>query len=64
MIRTILNVNNVPTNWIFENYCNLNEKLYGQSIKILSMFNHKDSDPSMIIFVPTDNNHYLFKDFI
>ena len=63
MIRTILNINDIPTNWIFENYCNLTEKLHGQSVKILSMFNHKDSVPSMIIFVPTDDNHYLFKDF-
>tara|TARA_R110002020_G_scaffold190644_1_gene390213 strand:+ start:4311 stop:5252 length:942 start_codon:yes stop_codon:yes gene_type:complete len=63
MIRTIFNIDDIPSNWIFENYCNLNEKLYGQSVKILSMFNHKDTVPSMVIYVPNDDNKYLFKDF-
>ena len=56
MIRTIFNIDDIPSNWIFENYCNLNEKLYGQSVKILSMFNHKDTVPSMVIYVPNDDN--------
>jgi len=61
MIRTKLNIESVPSNWIFEHYCNLNEKLYGQDVKILSLFNNKDSVPSMVIYLK--ENKYLFKDF-
>jgi len=63
MIRTKFKIDNIPSNWIFEHYCKLKEKLHGQSVKILSMFNHKDTVPSMVIYVPDDKNEYLFKDF-
>lgn len=52
----------VPTSWIFEYYLNLNEKLTGQNVKILSVFNRRDKVPSMIIYCESANR-YKFKDF-
>lgn len=64
MISTKHIVNNildVPTSWVFETYCNLSEKLHGQDVKIRSLFNSRDSVPSMVIFCRQDK--YYFKDF-
>jgi hypothetical protein len=58
----VSNIFDVPTGWIFEYYLNLNEKLTGQNVKILSVFNRKDKVPSMIIYCESDSK-YKFKDF-
>jgi hypothetical protein len=55
-------VTDVPATWIFENFCNLTEKLSGQDIKIKSLFNPNDKTPSMCIYV-AKNGVYKFKDF-
>lgn len=60
MISTIIS-DNIPETWIFENYCNLNEKLTGQSVRIKSIYNPLEKTPSMIIYYK--NNHYQFHDF-
>lgn len=52
----------VPNEWVFENFLNLNEKLEGQSVSIKSVFNKKDSDPSMIIYLH-NNGKYKFNDY-
>ncbi len=52
----------VPSNWIFEQYCSLPETLVGQDVKIKSIFNARDSVPSMVIFC-RENGDYYFKDF-
>ena len=49
MIRTtqlVSDLNEVPETWIFEYYLNLTEKLDGQDIKMTSIFNSKDKEPS------------------
>ena len=51
----------VPSSWVFENYCGISEKLVGQDVKIKSLFNPRDSVPSMVIFCRQDR--YFFKDF-
>jgi hypothetical protein len=61
MISTINKIDRIPDTWIFEHYCNLNEKLHGQDVKILSKFNLKDTIPSMFIYLW--NTKYYFKDF-
>ncbi len=64
MISTKYIVNSlldVPSSWIFETYCSLGEKLVGQDVKIKSLFNPRDSVPSMVIFCRQDR--YFFKDF-
>lgn len=52
----------VPSSWIFEQYCSLPETLTGQDVKIKSIFNSRDSVPSMVIFC-RENGDYYFKDF-
>jgi 5S rRNA maturation endonuclease (ribonuclease M5) len=57
------NINSVPTQWIFEHYCKLKEKLNGQDIKIKSLFNPKERTPSMCIYFDAKNKVYKYKDF-
>jgi hypothetical protein len=56
-------VKDVPSAWIFETYLGLGETLTGQSVKIKSAFNPKDSNPSMHIFFSLKLNQYWFQDF-
>jgi len=59
----ISNISEVNRQWIFEYYLNLSEKLIGQDIKMLSVFNPKDKVPSMFIYFDTASGYYKFKDF-
>ena len=52
----------IPSKLVFEKLLKLEEKLDGQSVKIKSIFNDKDNDPSMVIFL-ADDGMYRFKDF-
>lgn len=66
MIQTIYYTNKnfpIPSGLIMERLLNLDEKLEGQSVKIKSIFNPKDTDPSMIIFFSDQDGIYRFKDF-
>ena len=66
MIRTvniISRLNEVPTEWPFEFYLNLPEKLTGQDIKIRSIFGTKDKNPSLSIYYRMTTAQYKFKDF-
>lgn len=63
----------VDSRWVFEHYCKLKVKLKGQDIKINSLFNPNDNNPSMSIYVDKTLNEetrkanphkvYKFKDF-
>ena len=57
------NYKNIPTEWMLETYLDLPYKLVGQSIKIRSVFNHKDNDPSLIIYYNSAYKCYRFNDF-
>ena len=59
----ITSINEVPREWVFEYYLNLKEKLTGQDVKILSVFNAKDKVPSMFIYFDVSTDKYKFKDF-
>lgn len=64
MIRTkslVDDLNDVPSNWIFEYYCGLSERLTGQDVKIKSLFNQTERTPSFVIFF--NDNVYFYKDF-
>jgi hypothetical protein len=66
MIRTLAildSVNDVPLTWTFEHYLGLSEKLDGQDVKIKSVFNPKDNDPSFYIYVSRKTDKYRYKDF-
>lgn len=53
----------VPREWIFEYYLKLDQKLTGQDIKMKSVFNKTDKNPSMYIYYNKKYSRYLFKDF-
>lgn len=53
----------VPREWVFEYYLNLNEKLCGQDVKIKSPFTTGDKNPSMFVYWSKTSNCYMFKDF-
>lgn len=53
----------IPREWIFEHYLKLGEKLTGQEVRMKSIFNRSDKNPSMYIYYNTRYNRYLFKDF-
>jgi len=62
MIRTVFTIDNVPTSWIFEYYCKLEEKLHGQEVKIKSIFTYpEERSASMGIYCK--KGKYEFKDF-
>jgi len=59
----ITDLNQIPREWVFEYYLNLKEKLSGQDVKILSIFNARDKVPSMFIYYDVVSRSYKFKDF-
>lgn len=54
------NIEHIPSEWMFEFYCNLDFKLQGQSVMVNSFFN-SENVPSMRIYV--FSGRYIFKDF-
>ena len=56
-----LKIDDIPSGWIFNYYLNLPVKLTGQSMSIKSMFNLKDTNPSMVLYVHKTKNKYVFK---
>jgi hypothetical protein len=58
----ITDINEIPREWVFEHYLKLDVRLTGQDVKIKSLFNPVDKNPSMYIFF-SSNNTYRYKDF-
>lgn len=66
MLRTkslIAKLNEVPREWVFEHYLDLPEKLTGQDLKITSVWNTAEKNPSMSIYYSKSAGAYKFKDF-
>jgi len=61
--KAVVEIDDVPTKWIFEHYLKLQEKLKGQDVKLKSVFNEFDNDPSMYVYVCSRSNTYKFKCF-
>lgn len=61
--KSISDFREIPIEWIFEHYLNLPVKLVGQSVMIKSIFNPKDTKPSMCIFYNERYKEYRFSDF-
>lgn len=57
------NVKDIPSTWIFEHYLSLTTPLYGQEIKIKSVFNPAERTPSMSIYPSKHGGKYVFMDF-
>ena len=56
-----LKIEDVPSGWIFNYYLNIPTKMTGQSISIKSIFNLKDTNPSMVVYVHKTQKKYVFK---
>src|SRR5687767_15253541 len=66
MLRTrdmVTDMSNIPREWVFEHYLNLGIRLSGQDVNLLSVFNSKDTKPSMFIYVDRISSRYKYKDF-
>lgn len=66
MLRTTgmaVNMSDVPRPWVFEHYLQLGTVLNGQDITMKSIFNAKDTNPSMFVYVDRRTNRYMYKDF-
>jgi hypothetical protein len=60
--EAVFSIDDVPTEWMFEHYLGLKEKLNGQSVKIKSLFNPNENTPSMYIYL-NSSNEYRYKCF-
>lgn len=61
--KLITSISDVPREWVFEYYLDLKEKLTGQNVKMLSVFNSSDKVPSMFVYFDVSSGKYKFKDF-
>lgn len=62
MISTkYVSIDHIPSSWVFEYYCELNQKLCGQELKIKSLINRNERTPSFWIY--PKNGRYRFWDF-
>jgi hypothetical protein len=59
--KIISNLNEVPVTWVYETYCRLTESLTGQDVKLKSIFNSNDKNPSFSIYFK--NGTYKWTDF-
>lgn len=57
------NVNDIPSAWIFETYLSLKQPLTGQSVRIQSVFNPNDRNPSMYLYYNREAGSYRYKCF-
>ena len=65
MISTkyVINIKDVPEPWAFKFYCKLSVLPNGKEVKIKSMFNHKDTNPSFVVYYNSRLKRHMFKDF-
>lgn len=59
----VASIEQVPSDWIFENYLNINQKLTGQNVRMNSLFNSLDKTPSMYLYYDKNTNQYKYKCF-
>ena len=59
----VLEGSDIPSTWVFQYYLDLPERLTGQDLKIVSIFNSTERTPSFCIYVDKTVMQYKFKDF-
>ena len=59
--KAICDSTDIPSAWLFEHYLRLGTKLTGQNHRLNSIFNPRDANPSMFIYLK--NGEYRFKCF-
>lgn len=57
------NIGEIPREWVFEFYLNLDTQLTGQDVQLKSVFNTKDDTPSMFVYFEKVKRRYLYKCF-
>ena len=57
----VLEGSDIPSTWVFQYYLNLPEKLTGQDLKIVSIFNTNERTPSFCIYVDKTIMQYKFE---
>ena len=53
----VSSLSDIPSNWLFQYYCDLPEVLTGQDVKITSIFSPGEHTPSMSIFLGNDDKY-------
>jgi len=61
--RYVHNIKEIPDEWIFEYYLNLDKKLDGGKVKLHSVFNDQDKTPSMFLSFNHNTEKYNYKCF-
>ena len=59
----VSSLEDIPSDWIFEYYLHLPEKLTGQNVRMQSLFNPDDRDPSMYLYYVKATGTYKYKCF-
>jgi hypothetical protein len=60
----VLEIDDIPSYWVFQYYLNLSEPLTGQDVKILSVFNPNEKTPSLCIYVDPNYNNINLNVFL
>jgi hypothetical protein len=56
----VIEGSDVPSTWVFQYYLELSERLTGQDVKIVSIFNPNEKTPSFCIYVDKNIMQYRF----
>ena len=59
----VLEIDDIPSYWVFQYYLNLSESLTGQDVKIISVFNPSEKTASLCVYVDSNLQQYKFKCF-
>lgn len=60
----ISGLKDVPSNWVFEYYLKLTDKLIGQNLRLKSIFSENGTSPALSLLFDSKSNTYSFKDFV
>lgn len=61
--KAITAIQDIPSEWMFEYYLQLPDRLTGQNVKIKSIFNPTERTPSMFVYLCPRSKEYKFKCF-
>jgi len=59
--KSILLLDSIPSQWIFQYYLRLNDDAFTRTIRLKSLFNPKDSNPSMYVYFDKHYNKWVYK---
>lgn len=59
--KSTLLLDEIPSQWIFQYYLKLNDDAFTRAIKLKSLFNPRDSNPSMYVYFEKNYNKWVYK---